>query len=118
MATREQDRATQAARPLRSGARPDNWLASETGRTDPGSEAWSLMHWLMITNKHRFMAMGQEFDLAPQQMIALRMLGGGPRPMGELAGSSSATARTSPASPTGSRSGAWCAARPRRATAG
>jgi MarR family transcriptional regulator, organic hydroperoxide resistance regulator len=68
------------------GARPDNWLASETGRTDPGSEAWSLLHWAMISNKHRIVAMGREFDLAPQQMIALRILGGGPRAMGELAG--------------------------------
>jgi DNA-binding MarR family transcriptional regulator len=65
--------------------RPENWLASETGRTDPGSEAWSLLHWAMISNKHRFMAMGREFDLAPQQMIALRILGGGPKAMGELA---------------------------------
>jgi DNA-binding MarR family transcriptional regulator len=72
--------------PLLSGARPDHWLASETGRTDPGSEAWSLLHWAMISNKHRLMAMGREFDLSPQQMIALRILGGGGSPMGELAG--------------------------------
>ena len=71
---------------LLCGTRPDNWLASETGRTDPGSEAWSLLHWAMISNKHRLLAMGREFDLAPQQMIALRILGGGPRAMGELAG--------------------------------
>jgi DNA-binding MarR family transcriptional regulator len=66
-------------------ATPDNWLASEAGRTDPGSEAWSLLHWAMVSSKQRFMAMGREFDLAPQQMIALRILGGGPQPMGELA---------------------------------
>jgi MarR family transcriptional regulator, organic hydroperoxide resistance regulator len=64
---------------------PGSWLAGEVGRTDPGSEAWSLMHWLMVTNKQRLMAMGQEFELAPQQMIALRMLGSGPRKMSELA---------------------------------
>jgi DNA-binding MarR family transcriptional regulator len=64
---------------------PVSWLAGEVGRTDPGSEAWSLMHWLMVTNKQRFFAMAQEFDLAPQQMIALRMLGAGPRKMSELA---------------------------------
>jgi MarR family transcriptional regulator, organic hydroperoxide resistance regulator len=64
---------------------PDSWLAGETGRTDPGSEAWSLMHWLMVTNKQRLVAIGQEFELAPQQMIALRILGGGPRKMSELA---------------------------------
>jgi MarR family transcriptional regulator, organic hydroperoxide resistance regulator len=64
---------------------PDSWLAGETGRTDPGSEAWSLMHWLMVTNKQRLVAMAQEFELAPQQMIALRMLGAGPRKMSDLA---------------------------------
>jgi MarR family transcriptional regulator, organic hydroperoxide resistance regulator len=64
---------------------PDSWLAGEVGRTDPGSEAWSLMHWLMVTNKQRIFAMAQEFDLAPQQMFALRMLGTGPRKMSELA---------------------------------
>jgi DNA-binding MarR family transcriptional regulator len=66
-------------------AAPGSWLAGEVGRTDPGSEAWSLIHWMMVTNKQRFMAMAHEFDLAPQQMIALRMLGAGPRKMGELA---------------------------------
>jgi DNA-binding MarR family transcriptional regulator len=65
--------------------RPENWLAAETGRTDPGSEAWSLMHWLIVSNKHKTFALAQEFDLAPQQAIALRMLGAGPRPMGDLA---------------------------------
>jgi DNA-binding MarR family transcriptional regulator len=64
---------------------PKSWLAGEVGRTDPGSEAWSLMHWLMVTNKHRLLAMGQEFELAPQQMITLRMLGSGPRKMSDLA---------------------------------
>jgi DNA-binding MarR family transcriptional regulator len=43
------------------------------------------MHWLMVANRQRLVAMGQEFDLAPQQMIALRILGGGPRKMSELA---------------------------------
>jgi MarR family transcriptional regulator, organic hydroperoxide resistance regulator len=62
-----------------------SWLADETGRTDPASQAWSLLHWLMISSKPRFMAINQEFDLAPQQAIALRILGGGPVPMGELA---------------------------------
>jgi len=66
-------------------AGPESWLAGEVGRTDPGSEAWSLMHWMMVTNKQRLFAMAQEFELAPQQMIALRMLGVGPRKMSELA---------------------------------
>ena len=43
------------------------------------------MHWMMVGNKHRFFAMAQEFELAPQQMIAIRMLGSGPRKMSELA---------------------------------
>ncbi len=69
----------------KKGPGPSSWLAGEVGRTDPGSEAWSLMHWMMVTNKQRFFAMAQEFELAPQQMIALRMLGAGPRKMSELA---------------------------------
>jgi MarR family transcriptional regulator, organic hydroperoxide resistance regulator len=69
----------------RRGPGPGSWLAGEVGRTDPGSEAWSLMHWLMVTNKQRLFAMAQEFELAPQQMIALRMLGAGPRKMSDLA---------------------------------
>src|SRR5919109_5317063 len=64
---------------------PGSWLAGEVGRTDPGSEAWSLMHWMMVTNKQRLAASAQEFELAPQQMIALRMLGAGPRKMSDLA---------------------------------
>jgi DNA-binding MarR family transcriptional regulator len=70
---------------VKTGPGPGSWLAGEVGRTDPGSEAWSLMHWLFVTNKQRIFAMAQEFDLAPQQMIALRMLGTGPRKMSELA---------------------------------
>ena len=62
-----------------------SWLAEEAGRTDPASQAWSLLHWLMLNSKFRFMAINQEFDLSPQQAIALRILGGGPTPMGELA---------------------------------
>ena len=77
------ERAREAA--AGTGPGPGSWLAGEVGRTDPGSEAWSLMHWLMVTNKQRLFAMAQEFDLAPQQMIALRMLGVAPRKMSELA---------------------------------
>ena len=68
-----------------AGPGPGSWLAAEVGTTDPGAVAWSLMHWLMVTNKQRMFAMAQEFELAPQQMIALRMLGAGPRKMSELA---------------------------------
>jgi DNA-binding MarR family transcriptional regulator len=73
------------ATPREKGSGPADWIAGEVGRTDPGSEAWSLIHWMFVTNKQRFFAMSQEFDLAPQQMIALRILGGGPRKMSELA---------------------------------
>jgi DNA-binding MarR family transcriptional regulator len=73
------------ATPREKGSRPADWIAGEVGRTDPGSEAWSLIHWMFVTNKQRFFAMSQEFELAPQQMIALRILGGGPRKMSELA---------------------------------
>ena len=66
---------------------PGSWLAGEAGRTDPGSEAWSLMHWMMVSNKRRFLSTGGEYDLAPQQMIALRILGGGPQKMSDLANS-------------------------------
>jgi MarR family transcriptional regulator, organic hydroperoxide resistance regulator len=64
---------------------PESWLAAELGRTDPGSQAWSLMHWMMVTNKQHLFSLAQEFKLAPQQMIALRILGGGPRKMSDLA---------------------------------
>jgi DNA-binding MarR family transcriptional regulator len=50
----------------------------------PASEAWILMHRIHWAEKPRFMAIGQEFDLAPQQGMALRALHE-PRPMGELA---------------------------------
>jgi DNA-binding MarR family transcriptional regulator len=39
----------------------------------------------MVSNKKRFLTTGGEFDLAPQQMIALRVLGSGPRKMSDLA---------------------------------
>jgi MarR family transcriptional regulator, organic hydroperoxide resistance regulator len=42
------------------------------------------MHRIHWAQKPRFMAIGQEFDLAPQQAMALRALHE-PRPMGELA---------------------------------
>src|SRR5512132_3894317 len=76
---------SKAKDPKRSWPGPGSWLAGEVGRTDPGSEAWSLMHWMMVTNKQRLVAMAQEFELAPQQMIAIRMLGAGPRKMSDLA---------------------------------
>jgi DNA-binding MarR family transcriptional regulator len=53
-------------------------------RADPASEAWMLMHRLFLSQKPRFLAIGQEFDLAPQQVMAVRVLEE-PLPMGELA---------------------------------
>jgi MarR family transcriptional regulator, organic hydroperoxide resistance regulator len=53
-------------------------------RLSPAAEAWILMHRIHWAEKPRFMAIGQEFDLAPQQGMALRALHE-PRPMGELA---------------------------------
>ncbi|HEX3563716.1 MAG TPA: MarR family transcriptional regulator [Solirubrobacterales bacterium] len=72
-------------RPGKKMTGPASWLAQEVGRNDPGAEAWSLMHWMMVTNKQRLFGLAQEFELAPQQMIALRMLGAGPRKMSDLA---------------------------------
>jgi len=40
---------------------------------------------MMVTNKQRLFGMAREFQLAPQQMIALRMLGARPRKMSDLA---------------------------------
>ena len=53
-------------------------------RLTPAAEAWILMHRIHWAEKPRFMAIGQEFDLAPQQGMALRALHE-PRRMGELA---------------------------------
>src|SRR4051794_41267735 len=69
----------------KGGAGPGSWLAPGARTTDPGAVAGSLVHWLMVTNKQRLFGIAQEFKLAPQQMIALRILGGGPRKMSELA---------------------------------
>lgn len=84
MAT-EPNMASWGAADPRKGFTPDGWLGGEVGRTDPGSEAWSLLNWMMAANKPRVHSIASEFDLAPQQMIALRVLGSGPRKMGELA---------------------------------
>ena len=56
----------------------------ERTRLSTAAEAWVLMHRIHWAEKPRFMAIGQEFDLAPQQGMALRALHE-PRPMGELA---------------------------------
>ena len=54
--------------------------------TDPAAEAWGLLLQLFFTHhRPRLIELGQELDLAPQQMIALKGLDE-PRPMSALAG--------------------------------
>jgi DNA-binding MarR family transcriptional regulator len=69
-----------SARPTTPPVEP----VEERVRLSTASEAWILMHRIHWAEKPRFMAIGQEFDLAPQQGMALRALHE-PRPMGELA---------------------------------
>ena len=57
-------------------------------RTTPAAEAWGLIHQLFSSQKGRFIAIAQEFDLTPMQMGAIRTLEPDqPVPMSELAGS-------------------------------
>src|SRR5436305_13277838 len=56
-------------------------------RVSPAAEAWSLIHELFMSQKGRFVAIAQEFDLTPIQMGAVRNLDPErPVPMSELAG--------------------------------
>jgi MarR family transcriptional regulator, organic hydroperoxide resistance regulator len=56
-------------------------------RTSPAAEAWGLIHQLFMSQKGRFIAIAQEFDLTPIQMGAIRTLDPNqPVPMSELAG--------------------------------
>src|SRR5437764_1386297 len=58
---------------------------SPTKRT-PAAEAWDLLMDLFHGQRRRFMAIAQEFELAPQQLMAMKSLGlQGPMPMSELA---------------------------------
>ncbi len=53
----------------------------------PGVEAWELLTRLLHDQRRRFMTIAHEFDLAPQQIAALKTLGErGAIPMSELAG--------------------------------
>jgi DNA-binding MarR family transcriptional regulator len=55
-------------------------------RASPADEAWELMHRLFGVHKRRLMTLCQEFDLAPQQLIAVRILDpAAPSPMSALA---------------------------------
>ena len=50
-------------------------------------EAWGLLMGLFHDQRRRFMSIAQEFELAPQQIMALKALGErGSIPMNELAG--------------------------------
>jgi DNA-binding MarR family transcriptional regulator len=52
----------------------------------PAAEAWSLLARLFLSNRPRFFALAQEFDLAPMQLQALKALEpGGEVPMSSLA---------------------------------
>jgi DNA-binding MarR family transcriptional regulator len=56
-------------------------------RESVAAEAWDLLVQLLHSQRRRFMSIAQEFELAPQQLMALKALGQrGPMPMSELAG--------------------------------
>jgi MarR family transcriptional regulator, organic hydroperoxide resistance regulator len=56
-------------------------------RASPAAEAWGLLHELFMSQKGRFIAIAQEFDLTPIQMGAVRNLDPErPVPMSQLAG--------------------------------
>jgi MarR family transcriptional regulator, organic hydroperoxide resistance regulator len=56
------------------------------GNEDPGVEAWALMVRLMLSNKPRIAAIGQELDLSPMQIHTLLALyPGSELPMSALA---------------------------------
>src|SRR5881397_1605590 len=58
-----------------------------SARRSAGAEAWELLMELFQAQRGRFMAVAQEFELAPQQLATLKALGRhGPIPMSELAG--------------------------------
>jgi DNA-binding MarR family transcriptional regulator len=58
-----------------------------TPRTlSPAAEAWDLMQGLLRSSRQRFLAIAQEFELSPPQVMALRALDPErPVPMSELA---------------------------------
>jgi MarR family transcriptional regulator, organic hydroperoxide resistance regulator len=59
---------------------------SASGTTTAAGEAWALLSEFVHSAKHRFMAIAQEFELSPPQVMALRSLDPErPMPMSELA---------------------------------
>jgi DNA-binding MarR family transcriptional regulator len=58
-----------------------------TTKQSPATEAWALLQQLMMGQRTRMLAVAGEFDLAPAQMFALKILEPGrPRAMSDLAG--------------------------------
>ena len=101
---------------MRSIGDPNSWLAGEVGRTDPGSEAWSLLHWLFVANKQHMFAIA---GIRPRSSADDHPAdaGAGPRKMSELANAlfcdnSNVTGIVDRLEGAGS-----CAARPPQATA-
>jgi MarR family transcriptional regulator, organic hydroperoxide resistance regulator len=62
-------------------------MGATTRTLSPAAEAWALMQQLFQSSRHRFMAIAQEFELSPPQIMALKALDPDrPVPMSELAG--------------------------------
>jgi MarR family transcriptional regulator, organic hydroperoxide resistance regulator len=62
-------------------------MGATTRTLSPAAEAWALMQLLFQSSRHRFMAIAQEFELSPPQIMALKALDPErPVPMSELAG--------------------------------
>lgn len=57
----------------------------QTAVRNPAAEAWTLLQDLFMDQKPRIVAITQEFELAPQQLYAIKLLKE-PLSMGELAG--------------------------------
>jgi MarR family transcriptional regulator, organic hydroperoxide resistance regulator len=59
-------------------------MKTATERQTPAAEAWGLIADLFMSQRKRFLAIAQEFDLAPQQMGAVKHLAE-PMQMSDLA---------------------------------
>ncbi len=58
-----------------------------TTKQTPAAEAWALLQQLMMGQRTRMLTVASEFDLAPAQILALKVLEPGqPRAMSDLAG--------------------------------
>ncbi|HEX8066765.1 MAG TPA: MarR family transcriptional regulator [Thermoleophilaceae bacterium] len=64
---------------------PAGGAVAEQRSRGPAAEAWGLIADLFGSQRRRFQAIAQEFELAPQQMGALKHLAE-PMPMSDLAG--------------------------------